>query len=32
LGMLIYQGVPGFSNWFGENPKVTDELRELLLS
>ena len=32
LGMLIYQGVPGFSNWFGANPKVTDELRELLLS
>jgi shikimate dehydrogenase len=32
LGMLIYQGVPGFTNWFGENPKVTDELRELLLS
>jgi len=32
LGMLIYQGEPGFSNWFGENPKVTDELRELLLS
>ena len=31
LGMLIYQGVPGFSNWFGVNPKVTDELRELLL-
>ena len=32
LGMLIYQGIPGFSNWFGVNPKVTDELRELLLS
>lgn len=32
LGMLIYQGVPGFSNWFGVYPKVTDELRELLLS
>ena len=32
LGMLIYQGVPGFSNWFGVNPDVTDELRELLLS
>jgi shikimate dehydrogenase len=32
LGMLIYQGVPGFSNWFGVAPKVTDELRELLLS
>ena len=32
LGMLIYQGIPGFSNWFGVAPKVTDELRELLLS
>ena len=32
LGMLIYQGIPGFSNWFAVNPKVTDELRELLLS
>jgi shikimate dehydrogenase len=32
LGMLIYQGVPGFSNWFGVNPDVTDKLRELLLS
>lgn len=32
LGMLIYQGIPGFSKWFGINPKVTDELRELLLS
>ena len=32
LGMLIYQGVPGFSNWFGVTPKITDELRELLLS
>ena len=31
LGMLIYQGIPGFSNWFAVNPKVTDELRELLL-
>ena len=32
LGMLIYQGVPGFSNWLGATPKVTDELRELFLS
>jgi len=32
LGMLIYQGVPGFRKWFGAIPKVTDELRELLLS
>ena len=31
LGMLIYQGIPGFENWFGVTPVVTDELRELLL-
>jgi shikimate dehydrogenase len=31
LGMLIYQGIPGFENWFGATPVVTDELRELLL-
>lgn len=32
LGMLIYQGIPGFTKWFGASPTVTDELRELLLS
>jgi shikimate dehydrogenase len=32
LGMLIYQGIPGFENWFDATPVVTDELRELLLS
>ena len=32
LGMLIYQGIPGFTKWFGTTPTVTHELRELLLS
>lgn len=32
LGMLIYQGIPGFTKWFGATPTVTDELREMLLS
>ena len=32
LGMLIYQGIPGFTKWFGATPTVTAELRELLLS
>lgn len=31
LGMLIYQGVPGFQKWFGGNPKVDNALREVLL-
>ncbi len=31
LGMLIYQGVPGFEAWFGQKPLVTEELRELLI-
>jgi len=32
LGMLIYQGIPGFERWFGKTPTVTDDLRRLLLS
>jgi len=32
LGMLIYQGIPGFEKWFGKTPIVTDDLRRLLLS
>lgn len=32
LGMLIYQGIPGFEKWFGVTPTVTQELRDLLLS
>jgi shikimate dehydrogenase len=31
LGMLIYQGMPGFEKWFGSTPVATDELREILL-
>ena len=31
LGMLIYQGMPGFEKWFGSTPVATDELREMLL-
>ena len=27
LGMLLHQARPGFSAWFGVEPKVTDELR-----
>ncbi len=30
LGMLLYQAVRGFSLWFGVQPKVTPELRELI--
>lgn len=31
LGMLLHQAAPGFSRWFGIKPKVTDELRQILL-
>ena len=31
LGMLIYQGIPGFEAWFGQKPLVTEELREILI-
>lgn len=30
LGMLLHQGVEGFSRWFGQRPVVTEELRRLL--
>ncbi len=30
LGMLLHQGVEGFSRWFGRRPAVTEELRQLL--
>jgi len=32
LGMLLHQGRPGFSAWFGVEPAVTDELRQAVLS
>lgn len=31
LGMLLHQAVPGFEAWFGTRPKVTAELRALVL-
>ncbi len=31
LGMLLHQGRPGFSAWFGVDPAVTDELRHAVL-
>ena len=30
LGMLLHQGVPGFTRWFGKKPVVTQELRHLI--
>lgn len=32
LGMLLYQGVPGFARWFGQTPEVTPELRAAMLA
>ncbi|WP_138466271.1 shikimate dehydrogenase [Poseidonocella sp. HB161398] len=32
LGMLLWQGVPGFNRWFGGDAQVTPELRELMLA
>ncbi len=32
LGMLLHQGVPGFENWFGVRPEVTDGLRNAVLA
>lgn len=31
LGMLLHQAVPGFEKWFGVRPRVTDELRALIV-
>ncbi len=31
LGMLLHQGRPGFSAWFGVDPEVTDDLRNIVL-
>jgi shikimate dehydrogenase len=31
LGMLLHQAVVGFSRWFGTTPRVTPELRRLIL-
>ncbi len=32
LGMLLHQAVPGFEKWFGQRPKVTQELRDLVIA
>ncbi|MGE0700234.1 MAG: shikimate dehydrogenase [Hyphomicrobiaceae bacterium] len=31
LGMLLHQAVPGFAKWFGVEPEVTAELRDILV-
>lgn len=31
LGMLLHQAVPGFKAWFGVEPQVTAELREMIV-
>ncbi|MDH5410328.1 MAG: shikimate dehydrogenase [Alphaproteobacteria bacterium] len=30
LGMLLHQGIPAWKLWFGVEPAVTDELREMM--
>ena len=32
LGMLLHQAVPGFARWFGVTPKVTPELKRLIIA
>lgn len=32
LGMLLHQAVPGFARWFGVQPEVTRELRDILVA
>ena len=32
LGMLLHQAVPGFAKWFGVTPKVTPDLRRLIIA
>lgn len=31
LGMLLHQARPGFADWFGREPEVTDALRQFVL-
>lgn len=31
LGMLLHQAAPGFARWFGVTPRVTPELRDLIV-
>ena len=30
LGMLLWQGIPGFRGWFGVEPEVDDALRRFV--
>jgi shikimate dehydrogenase len=32
IGMLLHQARPGFTAWFGEEPEVTDDLRNFILA
>ena len=32
IGMLIYQGIPGFERWFGQRPEVDEEIRRIMLA
>lgn len=32
LGMLLHQAVPGFERWFGTRPRVTRELRDMIVA
>ncbi|WP_422371972.1 shikimate dehydrogenase [Hoeflea sp.] len=32
LGMLLHQAVPGFERWFGIRPRVTPQLRDLVIA
>lgn len=32
LGMLLYQAVPGFENWFGQRPEVDQDLRNIMIA
>ena len=32
LGMLLHQAVPGFEKWYGVRPRVTSELRDLIIA
>ena len=31
LGMLLHQAAPGFEKWFGVQPKVTSQLRNMII-
>ena len=32
LGMLLHQAVPGFVHWFGKTPRVTRDLRDIVIA